>query len=394
MIAPEVQPTVRNLRVLLVEDNPADERLLRAHLGQNTRGAGFALTWVRSLQAARTCLQDQLFDACLLDLGLPDAMGVESVRALHVAAPEMAVVVLTGDDAPEVGPRALGAGAQDVLVKGHLDGLAIGRALGHAVERHRADAEIRSLNAQLEARVRERTEALGLANEQLEALVHTAYHEMKAPLRSLSGLLALLGAESGAELTESSQGLLERAVRAVERMDAHIDALQRLALLVHARVVRRRLDLAALARARFERLSAAAPRPEGHRIWFRAPSRLPAEGDPDLLQGALDHLLDNALKFSAPRPEAHVELGVLADAEPPVYFLRDDGVGFDTAFSDKLFRPFQRLHRADEFAGLGIGLACAQRIVRLHGGEMWAEAEPGRGACFFFTLGPTHASRP
>ncbi len=385
-------PTSRSsqLRVLLVEDNPADERLLRAILDEARSAAGdFALSWVTTLGQAMARVEVQHFDACLLDLGLPDAMGLEALERMRRAAPHIAIVVLTGLDEPGLGRDAIAAGAQDALVKDHIDGVAVGRALGHAVERQRSDAQVRQLNADLELRVQERTRALAMANEQLEAFVHAAYHEMKAPLRSLAGLVTLLSDEQSTRLDAEGVALLERAQRAVERMDGHINALQKLALVAREAVRSTTFDLATQARSVFGEIY---ERHSDRAITFRCPDRLMVDADEHLVRMVLQNLISNAVKFTGKATIARIELGVLGHENPPVYFLRDNGEGFDMAYVDKLFRPFKRLHRHDEFPGTGIGLAATQRIVRMHGGDIWAEAEAGAGACFFFTL--SHPPEP
>ena len=373
------------LRILLVEDNPADERLLRSQLLSETTGdaARAIVTWARSLSEALAAVAASTFDLVLLDLDLPDTRGLTTVRRMHDAAPNLPVVVFTGHDDPDESLEVVAVGAQDALIKGTVDAAQLWRAIGHALERQRADAEIRGLNADLERRVQLRTRELALANEQLEAFVRSASHDLKAPLRSVSGMVSLLAEDHGHLFDSASRSLFERVQRAVERMDTLIGALLKLSLLGRSAAEASAFDLAALARIVFHDLSAHRP----HRIVsFEASGRLPVVADPHLCEILLQNLLSNAMKFTDRRDEARIEVGVLTDTTPAVYFVRDNGAGFDMQFADKLFRPFQRLHTADEFPGTGIGLATAHRIVHLHGGEIWAEGGLEQGACIFFTL--------
>lgn len=378
------------LRILLVEDNPADERLLRARLQSEASGdAGRAFVhWAQTLAEAVAITATENFDVILLDLDLPDARGISTVRRMHEAAPNVPVVVFSGHDDPEESAEAVAVGAQDALTKGAVDGAQLWRAIGHALERQRADAEIRTLNAELERRVQARTRELALANEQLEAFVRSASHDLKAPLRSVAGMVHLLSEEHGHQFDPEARVLLDRVERAVERMDTLIGALLKLSLLGRAAPQALPFDLARLARTVFQDLLAQQP----HRIVsFECPASQFVIGDEHLCEILLQNLLGNALKFTARTEEAHVQFGALTHESPTVFFVRDNGAGFDMQFADKLFRPFQRLHGPDEFPGTGIGLATAHRVTHMHGGEIWADGVPGGGASFFFTLEPARA---
>jgi len=252
-----------------------------------------------------------------------------------------------------------------------LGTLILGAIRDITVRKH-ADDELR--------RARDRAET---ASRELEAFSYSVAHDLRAPLRGIRGFSDALLEDLGDTLTDSAGGHLKSIRQSAERMGLLIDALLGLSKVSRAHAARDPVDLTALAGAAIAQLRAADP---ARVVDFTCAPGLTVLGDPVLLRSLLDNLLGNAWKFSACRPRAHLELG-RQDGEPPVFFVRDDGAGFDMAYADMLFAPFQRLHPASQYAGTGIGLATVQRIVHRHGGRVWAEAAIDRGATFHFTLG-------
>jgi len=250
-------------------------------------------------------------------------------------------------------------------------------------ERHRAQEAIRALNAELEDRVRKRTAELEYAYRELEAFSYSVSHDLRAPLRGIDGFSLALLEDYGDTLDETARGYLERVRAGTRRMGLLIDELLTLSRVTRQEMHREPVDLGAIASEVGQELVPAA---DGRRVDLRLGAGLGAEGDPRLLRLVLTNLLENAWKFTARQAEPRVELGRRPDG---AYFVRDNGAGFDMAFAHKLFAPFQRLHSADEFPGTGIGLAIVQRVVHRHGGRIWAEATPGEGATFYFTLPAT-----
>ena len=251
-------------------------------------------------------------------------------------------------------------------------------------DRWRAEAALRELNAELEARVAERTAALQATAQELEAFSYSASHDLRAPLRAIDGLCRAVIEDYADRLPPEAREHLQRMRGATADMATLIDQLLALSNVVSGELRRESVDLSALARE----VAAEAMRhaPEG-RVAVAIEEGLRAEGDATLLRAVLDNLLANAVKFSRPRPEARIAVGARPDNGRVVFFVRDNGVGFDPEQSDRLFRPFQRLHPASEFSGHGIGLATVLRIVTRHGGRVWAESTPGEGTTFYFTLG-------
>jgi PAS domain S-box-containing protein len=246
-----------------------------------------------------------------------------------------------------------------------------------------AQQEIRQLNEELEQRVAERTVQLEAANKELDAFAYSVSHDLRAPLRGIDGWSLALLEDYYDKLDEQARQYLDRVRSEAQRMGRLIDDLLQLSRVTRAEVQTNAVDLTAMGQAVAARLQAAEP---DRRVEVVIQPGLAARGDAHLLEVLLTNLLDNAWKFTAPRSLARVEFGQTEVEGWPTFYVRDNGVGFDMAFASKLFGAFQRLHRASEFPGTGIGLATVQRIVHRHGGRVWAEAHVDRGATFYFTL--------
>ena len=256
------------------------------------------------------------------------------------------------------------------------------------LKRLQADLEIRNLNANLEERVQQRTAQLKLANEEMESFCYSVSHDLRSPLSAVDGFASLL--EESVEalpepLAKKGQHYLKRVRAGVVQMGELIDALLSLARLARAPLRHERVDLSALAN---EVLTNCREREPTRVLMAQVEPGLIATGDHRLLRQVLDNLLGNAWKFSAGELITRIEFGSETDANGDVvYAVRDNGAGFNMAYSQKLFGPFQRLHSPSEFEGTGIGLAFVQRIISRHGGRIWGESAPGQGATFRFTLG-------
>lgn len=235
----------------------------------------------------------------------------------------------------------------------------------------------------ISARVKIET-ALKLANRELEAFSYSVAHDLRAPLRGVHGFARILLEEYGDKFDAAGQDALQEITLGATKMGALIDALLSLSRVTRADLKVDRVDLAALVRNAVSQLTAAEP---ARHLDVVVPEHLWAELDPNLARVLIDNLVGNAWKFTSQTSAARLEVGASAGNNPQSYFVRDNGAGFDMQFADKLFAPFQRLHRATEFPGTGIGLATVQRVVHRHGGRIWAEGSTGAGATFYFTLG-------
>lgn len=234
-----------------------------------------------------------------------------------------------------------------------------------------------------EAKFRELTVALAAANQELEAFSYSVAHDLRAPLRGIGGFAQLLREGYGAKLDAEGLDYLDEIMGCSRKMSALIDALLALAKTSRATLEVRAGDLSAIARSTAVQL---AVRNADRSVEIAIEDNLRADFDPNLVESLLDNLLANAWKFTSKVPHPRIEVFAIV---PGVFCVRDNGAGFDMKYAGKLFAPFQRLHSSSEFPGTGVGLATAQRIVQRHGGRIWAEAEPGKGAAFYFTLQST-----
>lgn len=252
-------------------------------------------------------------------------------------------------------------------------------------ERKKAEEEVRALNQS------ERQHALELeaANKELEAFSYSVSHDLRAPLRSIDGFSLALMEDYADTLDAEARGHLERIRAATQRMAQLIDDLLKLARVTRSEMRNETVDLTAMAKVIFAEFEALEPE---RRVECVVQDGVVGSGDPELLRVVLENLLGNAWKFTMKKPRAKIELGMFQRDGRQVYFVRDDGQGFDPAYVSKLFGTFQRLHATTEFPGTGIGLASVRRIIHRHGGRTWAEGLKQKGATFFFTLHDNEAN--
>ena len=250
-------------------------------------------------------------------------------------------------------------------------------------ERKAAESKILQLNTELEARVARRTAELEAANKELEAFSYSVSHDLRAPLRAVNGFADIVLQDYGSQLPEKGRHFLERVRNGGQQMGQLIDDLLAFARLNRQPVSRRPVDIIKLVQEVLETPNLCE---NGRKIEIQVGKLPPCQGDPTLLRQVWINLISNAVKYTRGRDPAVVEIGCEPKGEEEVYYVRDNGVGFDMQYAHKLFGVFQRLHRADEFEGTGVGLAIVQRIVHRHGGRVWVEAALNRGATFYFTI--------
>jgi signal transduction histidine kinase len=379
------------LRIGLVEDNPGDARLIQEML-REPPVTQFRLTHATRMDELLESIEREPIEVLLLDLGLPDSQGMETFHRINDRAPELPIVIFSGADDEQLASIAVSSGAQDYLVKGRINSFLLKRAIRYAMERKRAEEEIRTLNRELERRVAERTAQLVRANKELEAFSYSVSHDLRAPLRHIEGYVAMLQRVTKGTLAPKAERYLDTISAASVEMGHLIDNLLSFSRMSAEEMTEARVELTPLVGEVVRNLQMATS--DRAITWRIAP--LPTViGDLSMLRQVLANLLDNAVKYTRKRERAEIEVGVCGREDGrEVLFVRDNGAGFDMRYYDKLFAVFHRLHAPDDFEGTGIGLATVRRIIDRHGGRTWAKGTVDEGATFYFTLRAAPAIEP
>jgi PAS domain S-box-containing protein len=259
------------------------------------------------------------------------------------------------------------------------EGLLVSAAIRDITQRRRMEEDVQKLNEEL----KQRAAQLEAANKELEAFSYSVSHDLRAPLRSIDGFSHVVLEDYGEQLPADARGYLERVRAAAQRMAVLIDDLLNLSRVTRTALQPRFINLSKMAEEIAQDLQESHPE---RQVNFMFTPDLMVEADPHLIHIVLENLLSNAWKFTAKQDHAAIEFGQKDHVKERTFYVRDNGVGFDMAYADKLFGVFQRLHSISEFPGTGVGLATVQRIISIHGGRIWAESAEGKGATFYFTL--------
>jgi len=369
-------PASPTAKLLIVDDEPS---LLKA-LEVTLRDEGYAVTGVTSGEAALATLAQENFDLVMTDLVMPKVDGVALLSQALAADPNLAGIVMTGHGSIPSAVAAMKAGAIDYVLKPITLNVML-----PVLERALLIRQLRIKNARLEKKVRQRTLELEMANEELEAFCSSVSHDLRTPLRALSGFVEILVSERDEPLPPNARRLSGFIQRSATEMDELITSLLELSRLGLHALTRQPVNLDELCREAYEGLADARA---GRQIELRQQTLPTVDCDRALMKSVFLNLLSNAIKYSRPRNPAVIEVGVkaLPGESSPVYFVRDNGVGFDQAHTENLFGVFQRLHQARDFEGAGVGLATVRRVIERHGGTIWAEGAVDVGATLYFTL--------
>jgi signal transduction histidine kinase len=382
------------VKILLVDDSP--ENLIAA--ASALESPGQEVIPAGSGRQALRYLGDEEFAVILLDVTMPEMDGFETAALMRKRhrSPGTPIIFL-GD--PERGgeqvQRAYDLGAVDYLAKPLVPEI-LRSKVSVFVELHRRCKTLERRNSELRGALdrswhsaeemralNRRVNVLSEVNRELETFSYSVSHELRGPLSRIAGFSKALLEFHTAQLNEEGQGFLNRIDQSATRMCDLVEALLNFARLARVEIKEQDLNLSSMVSSLAAELQAQEP---VRTVDFRIAPDVHAWGDATLLRTALENLMANAWKFTRKRASARIEFGRTETGEGPVYFLRDDGVGFDRQDAARLFSPFQRLHKVPDFDGSGIGLATVERVIRRHGGRIWAEGEIERGAAFYFTL--------
>ncbi|HEX3799946.1 MAG TPA: response regulator [Verrucomicrobiae bacterium] len=361
-------------RLLIVDDEVAQMKALCNTL----KDQGFNTTGFASSKAALAHLREQKFDLLLTDMMMPEMDGITLLRSALELDPSLIVIIMTGEGTISTAVESMKSGAFDYMLKPFKLSVLL-----PVVARALAVRQLRARNAELEASVRQHTLDLEAANKELESFSYSVSHDLRSPLRHIEGFAKLLKLNHADQLPEEAQEFIERITYSTGRMGILIDDLLKFSRLGRQHLSRGDVNVSALVAEVLEELK----KDQGDRPLDIRVGPLPnCSGDWSLLRQVYINLLSNAFKFTRGKNPAVIEVGFEEKAGERIYFVRDNGAGFDMKDAQKLFGVFQRLHAQTEFDGTGVGLSIVQRIIQRHGGRIWADAAPGEGATFHFTI--------
>jgi signal transduction histidine kinase len=368
---PEIHPA----KLLIVDDEVVHMNALCTALKDH----GYETVGFSSGRAALMELQHTEFDLVLTDLMMPEIDGITLLQAAFKKSPNLVGVIMTGEGTISTAVEAMKSGALDYILKPFKLSVIL-----PVLERALSVRRLRLENAALEKRVQERTMQLEAANQELDAFAFSISHDLRAPLRRISGFAGILEAGEPA-LSETGKGYLDKIKNCSKHMDQLISDLLNFSRTCRTEVRRTEVNLDEMLQKVIRDLE---PETANRNIVWTTNSLPRVQADAALIQQVLSNLISNAIKYSRPRDPAEIEIGTMPaeTAGQITLFVRDNGVGFDMKYAAKLFGVFQRLHGENEFEGTGIGLANVRRIIARHGGRTWAEGKVDAGSTFYFTL--------
>jgi two-component system sensor histidine kinase/response regulator len=369
-----VMPCTQSPRILIVDDESAQMKALCDTLIDY----GYQAVGFTSGMTALAALQETRFDLLFTDLMMPEMSGIALLQAALVKDPSLVCILMTGEGSIATAVEAMKGGALDYILKPFKLSVIL-PVLSRSLEVRR----LRMENLELEQRVRERTTELEAMNKDLDAFSFSVSHELRAPLRAIDGFSKMLLEEYSPQMPTEAQRLLGLVVANTRRMTQLIEDLLDFSRLGRQPLSKRPVNVSAIVHEVLDELR---QEQVGRHVEMRLGDLSDAVGDPSLLKQVFVNLLSNAFKFTQRKERALVEVGCTEQKEEKIYFVRDNGVGFDMRYAKRLFGVFQRFHSTEQFKGTGVGLSVVQRIIQRHGGRIWAQAEVDTGATFYFSL--------
>lgn len=369
-----MKPVTSAGRIIVVDDEVAQMRALCETLGDRH----YEVEGYSAARLALAALRERRFDLLLTDLMMPEMDGITLLQAAHQIDPDLVAIIMTGEGTIISAVDAMKSGALDYILKPFKLSVVL-----PVLDRALAIRDLRIKNAMLEAREREHMLELEAAFKDLEAFSYSVSHDLHAPVRIAGSYLTMLTEDFSEQLPAEASRFLKVAQHSIEHMRQLVDDLLRLARLGRQPLAKRLVDMEALVQEVLVELLATTPERE---IAIEAGEMPACFGDFGLLRQVYFNLLSNALKFTRDREMPLIQIGAHLEDGQWIYFVRDNGAGFDMRYKAKLFGAFQRLHRSAEFEGTGIGLSITHKIIERHGGRIWGEGEPNRGATFYFTV--------
>lgn len=361
-------------RILIVDDETPQMKALCETLKDH----GYETVGFNNGKAALDALAKSKFDLLLSDLMMPEMDGITLLKTALDKDPDLVGIIMTGQGTIDTAVGAMKTGALDYILKPFKLS-----AILPVLIRALTVRNLRIEKARLEKHLRERTAELEVANKELESFSYSVSHDLRAPLRAVDGYSKMVLKQFAPQLPAEGQQLLKRVRASAHRMGELIDGLLQFSRLGRESISMRPISVSGIVRGVLAELQSE----QQNRTVELMVSELPdCVGDPLLLHQVFLNLLSNAFKFTRHKKKAVIKIGCEQNENENIYFIGDNGAGFDMRYVEKLFGVFQRLHSVEEFEGTGVGLSIVQRIIQRHGGRIWVKAQPNRGATFYFTL--------
>ena len=368
------------IKILLFEDNPGDAGLIEEMLEEYNDL--YLLTNVETLKEGLDILDKHYFNVILLDLGLPDSEGIDTLINVYNKVPDLPIIVLTGLNDKEIGILSVQKGAQDYLIKREIDSKLLTRSISYSIERKKIGIELQRSQENLEEKVKERTKALEESNKELQQFAYITSHDLREPLRMITSFLQLLEKRYQDQLDADANEFIGFAVDGAKRLDSMINDI-----LIYSKISNKERNLVPININEVieqVRLNLKTSIDETNTIMTHDPLPTLISDEQSMIQ-LFQNLISNAIKYRSEKPP-EIHISAKKENNRYLFSIKDNGIGMSPNHLEKIFTIFQRLHTHEKYEGTGIGLAIAQKIVHQQGGEIWAESELRKGSTFYFTI--------